>query len=591
MVDHQVLDVMSVPAGGDPTTAVTPVGIPARMPEHECDVLVVGGGTGGVAAAIAASRLGMRTIMLEETDWIGGQLTTQGVSALDEHDFIESFGGTATYYRLRERIRDHYRRTYPGARDITDLNPGTSWVTHLAFEPRVALAVLWDLMRGPGGSSAVRVELRTKVVAADVRGDQIQGVVAFNFESRSYARYRFKRVVDATEQGDLLVHCGAELSVGAETRETTGEPHARSTAACSDCVQSFTYPAALRLAANGETGPGEAPPRYQEFRDRQPYSLRIHVTGGEVYSDRSGWLQYDVFDRLPGTKGGLWDYRRLLDHRFLGAPAQADISIINWPGNDYRDRSLLTMDPEGQAHALQAAKWVSQGFVHWLRTEAPGRNGSTGNPELTMAADVYDTSDGVAKYPYVRESRRIVPLRRIVESDVSAGTQSGAASAPMRDTVGVGWYPIDIHAAHPDELAVSLTTKPFQIPLGALVPVRLTNMLAGAKNIGTTHITNGCFRLHPIEWNIGEAAGTACAISIRNAASVQDLVGEPMLGQVQASLVAAGVPLAWITDVGVDDPAFAAVHLAAASGRFDPRDVGLQARRLSPAERRLLGLS
>ena len=104
----EVVDVARVPAAGDATVAV--LRVPADRPrrEVECEVLVVGGGTGGVAAALAAARRGRQTCLVEETDWLGGQLTSQGVSALDEHDLIESFGGTASYDALRRAIRAHY---------------------------------------------------------------------------------------------------------------------------------------------------------------------------------------------------------------------------------------------------------------------------------------------------------------------------------------------------------------------------------------------------------------------------------------------------------------------------------------------------
>ena len=117
------------------------------------------------------------------------------------------------------------------------------------------------------------------------------------------------------------------------------------------------------------------------------------------------------------------------------------------------------------------------------------------------------TTDGLAKHPYVREARRIRALRTVVEQDVSAQFQPGprAATSPTRS--GIGWYPIDIHRSGPEDVGVSTRTRPFQIPLGALIPGGLDNLLAAAKNIGTTHITNGCYRLHPVEWNIGEAAG------------------------------------------------------------------------------------
>ena len=127
-----VLDVMMVPAAGDATRAVVPVEAGAPAETVECDVLVVGGGMGGVAGAWAAARRGHRVCLLEETDWIGGQMTGQGISALDEHLHIERFGGTRSYYAMREAIRDHYR-----ARAIDDspepLNPGSCWVDRIGL--------------------------------------------------------------------------------------------------------------------------------------------------------------------------------------------------------------------------------------------------------------------------------------------------------------------------------------------------------------------------------------------------------------------------------------------------------------------------
>ncbi|MGY4768387.1 FAD-dependent oxidoreductase [Kribbella sp. CWNU-51] len=60
---------------------------------------------------------------------------------------------------------------------------------------------------------------------------------------------------------------------------------------------------------------------------------------------------------------------------------------------------------------------------------------------------------------------------------------------------------------------------PFQIPLGALIPVRVDNLLPANKNIGTTHITNGCYRLHPVEWSIGEAVGALVSFCLTNGLS------------------------------------------------------------------------
>src|SRR4249919_2902674 len=132
---------MRVPASGDPSLAVLPVAPPAARSNaasaEPCEILIAGGGTGGVAAALAAARSSRRVVLLEETDWLGGQLTAQGVSALDEHEHIESFGGTRSYYELRTRLRAHYGKP----------NPGNCWVTRLAFEPRAALAVIERMLQ------------------------------------------------------------------------------------------------------------------------------------------------------------------------------------------------------------------------------------------------------------------------------------------------------------------------------------------------------------------------------------------------------------------------------------------------------------
>ncbi|MEO7339199.1 MAG: FAD-dependent oxidoreductase, partial [Caldimonas sp.] len=125
--------------------------------------------------------------------------------------------------------------------------------------------------------------------------------------------------------------------------------------------------------------------------------------------------------------------------------------------------------------------------------------------------------------------------------------------------MGIGWYPIDIHRAGADDVGLSCRTHPFQIPLGALLPVRVDNLIAAAKNIGTTHLTNGCFRLHPVEWNIGESAGTLAAFALQHDATPAE-VRRTRLIEFQRSLLDVGVPLAWAIDVPIGHPAFVAVQ-------------------------------
>ena len=582
-----VVDVMHVPASGDAGAAVRTVPALALARDQDCDILVVGGGTGGVAAALAAARAGRQVVLLEETDWLGGQLTSQGVSALDEHEYIETFGGTASYMELREMLRNYYCAQSDEAGRYPAFNPGQCWVTRLAFEPRAALQVVERMLQPHVLSGRLKVHLRSKAVAAEVKGDLIVAVVAMDLDDASLIRFRPQLVIDSTELGDVLPLCGAEHVVGAETSAETGEPQAQPLEPKLHCVQSCTYTFACELRDEGENHVIPRPERFGHYRITQPYTLRIEVHGGEIYGESSGWLDYSIFDTLPGTKGGLWTYRRLLDRSLFQGSVAHDLTMFNWPSNDYRDCSLLQGSAHDLARALQDAKRVSLGFLHWLQTEAPASRSRLGAPEIRLRPDVMGSADGLSKFPYIRESRRIRALKTIVEQEVSADHQPGPRAAFFSDSVGVGWYPIDIHRSGPDDVGASCRTRPFQIPLGALLPQRVGNLIAGAKNIGTTHITNGCFRLHPIEWNVGEAAGTLAAMAMELGVAPASVHRDAdLMRRLQRRLLEAGVPIAWLIDVGNDDPLFVGSQLlfmrgALATGtdlRFDP------AAALSPQE-------
>jgi hypothetical protein len=589
-----LLDVMAVRATGDPSAALVDCGeSPPDAAELRCDVLIVGGGTGGIAAALAACRAPARpnVCVLEETDWIGGQLTSQGVSALDEHEHIERFGGTRSYYALRAAIRNHYRRLSPALAAEPYPNPGNCWVSRLAFEPRAALESLEAMAQPFIEYGRLRILKRTKVATVLAAHDRIESVLAADLDTRQWTRIRARMVIDATELGDVLPLAGAEYRVGAESRTATGEPHARPDEAKPDAVQSFTYTFVLENAGPGQRHVIPKPPGYEHYRDRQPYSLRIHVQGGEIYGEETGWLEYQMFERAAGTKGGLWTYRRLIDHRYFPGRYARDISMINWPGNDYRDGGLLERSPIEHARSLQEAKRVSLGFLRWLQTEAPRPGGAPGFPELAPRPDVFGTDEALGKYPYVRECRRIRGLTTIVERDVSLEFQHEARARRFHDSVGVGWYPIDIHTSGAEEVSISTRTRPFQIPLGALIPVRIRNLLAGAKNLGTTHITNGCYRLHPVEWNAGEAAGALAAFALEIGRDPADIHADrELLRTFQRRLVGDGVPLYWFVDVDIEHPAFTALQLAAVAGEIEESPVSLEAAALALSVRRRFGL-
>ena len=214
--------------------------------EISADLVIIGGGLGGCAAALAAARNGVRVIMTEETDWIGGQLTQQAVPP-DENRWIETFGGTQSYQALRQRIRDYYVRNYPlteRAKKNPTLNPGNGWVSRLCHEPRVSLAVLNELFAPYLASGKVRILLRHKATAAWVHGDRVEAVRVRDLDSGHECVLHALFFADATELGDLLPLTKAEFSVGAESQSETGEPHAPEQARPEE-MQGFTMTFAL----------------------------------------------------------------------------------------------------------------------------------------------------------------------------------------------------------------------------------------------------------------------------------------------------------------------------------------------------------
>lgn len=545
----RVVDIERIPAEGDSSTAIrtTQEEIQATF---EADVIVCGGGLGGVAAAIAALETGVRVFLLEETRWLGGQATSQGVSALDEHEWIEKFGGTKLYYKFRQKIREYYANKVSSEINTEYLNPGKCWVSSLAFEPHVAVEVLEELLSEYNINNQLSVLKRVKVFACNKEGSFLKSVDVSHLDTGDSFRICGSVFIDATEMGDILPLADIPYRVGAEAYEETKEPHAP-VKSVKTCVQGCTYPFVLEKMPKKISS--EKPlDEYLKLRDEQPYSYIINIHG-----DEGAPLQYALYKRLEGTPGSFWNYRRLIAAEQFEV-FQNDLSMINWPGNDYYSISLLDLSPEELAAALQKAKRLSLGFAYWLHTESS-------LPEslcLKLRKDIMNSQDGLSLFPYIREARRIVPLRTISEGDVSADLNKGCRARQFKDAVGIGYYSLDVHDTCDGSKGFFIPTKPFQIPLSALIPETDINLIAGAKNLGVTHITNGCYRLHPVEWNVGEVAGLLAAFQIeKNVSSVTVLRKDNLRLEFQQRCLKRGIPCSWLLDIPPSHPNFYEIHL------------------------------
>lgn len=498
------------------------------MPERRADVLIVGGGLGGIAAALAAAGRGLDVVMSEPTDWIGGQLTSQAVPP-DEHPWIERLGCTATYRALRDGIRAHYRAHFPltaAARALPHLNPGACFVSRLGHEPRVALAVLEAML-----PDAVELRLEHAPVAAATDGDRVTAVTLRGPGGDTVVSADW--FLDASETGALLPLAGAEHVTGFESQAMTGEPHAPAQHQPGNLQPVSVCFAVDHLAGEDHTIP--RPARYDEFaahltwvapdprtnrsvaRRLEPNPPEDPLTIGPDFSD-------------PELDKDLWRFRRIAA-RGLFAPGayRSDITLVNWPQIDYCEEVVL------DGHA-PGARELSLSFLHWMQTEG-------GFPGLRLRGDVVgDTPDGLAKHAYIREARRLRALTTVREQDIAG--EHGPTAFP--DSVGIGAYRIDLHPSTGGDPYLDLPCHPFQIPLGMLIPERVENLIGAGKAIGSTHITNGAYRLHPVEWNAGEAAGHLAAFCAARGTLPRAVHASPdATAELQRELAATGVELEW----------------------------------------------
>jgi hypothetical protein len=241
---------------------------------------------------------------------------------------------------------------------------------------------------------------------------------------------------------------------------------------------------------------------------------------------------------------------------FRAGAYRSDVTLVNWGMNDYSFGTLCDVSAATAATHIARAKSLSRSLLYWLQTEAPRPDGGVGWKGLRLRPDVVGTADGMAMYPYIRESRRIAAEFTVLEQHVTADgrmhdsglTRDAVTAMPYDDSVGIGHYNMDLHLTTHGDRGRYGATLPFQIPLGALLPQRMENLLPACKNLGVTHLTNGCYRLHPIEWNIGESVGALAAFcNLRRTSPRAVRHRTTLLRDYQQLLERDGVRLQWPT--------------------------------------------
>ncbi len=620
-----------------------------------CEVLVIGGGLAGTATAYEALLAGRTVCMTEITDWLGGQISSQGTSALDERTTqrILQFYSRG-YLDLRDRIRDHYGR----------INPGDCWVSESCFFPYDGHDILTEVLDDAAdeGDGTLHWFPNTVIKELDIRDRQIQSAIAIQHQpvpgmlpntftlseiledSYTYTDSdRFTKtilrfeplanaetdavadwyVVEATETGEIIALADIPHRLGVDPLSYE-EPSSSSETGAPYCTQGFTYTFAMQATEDPQI---HTPPVfYEQYEPYYSYELERLADFDLVFTYRR------IFATDPQPQGG---DRSIYDYEV----SVGDISMQNWTwGNDYRPgtnqdnliytqdqlRSLGQLEPGGwlgglRVESLRRAEELAIGYFHWLvagTTDSQLGDGVKQEHPNHIYLSGYDspmgTAHGLSKYPYMREGRRILgrPDGRypdgfsISEIDISridyaadpyyaealpprmyeqlltalAGRQTLAVLSGDRplaevtrrtrsrifpDSVGIGHYAIDFHpcmALHPPETPGNYERPgerrgqglayPFQIPLRALIPQDIDNLLVAGKSIATSHIAAAAYRVHSFEWSSGAAVGNTIDFVLDRNLLPYELVdtllqGEPELEALQQRLRQQQNPIAF----------------------------------------------
>lgn len=617
---------------------------PPRNPDKEetCDILVAGGGLAGAATAYEGLLAGRTVCLTEITDWVGGQISAQGTSALDERDTQRSLlFYPRGYLELRRRIKEHYGR----------LNPGGCWVSYSCFMPYDGHKILFEMLqdaasRGKGTlkwfPNTVIKELGiTPALSGNaVGGQQIKSAIAiqhqpapntppinneplsqtiedaYHYENSARFNKTIIRfipkppnqsnrqprpvdwyIVDATETGELIALADVPYRLGIDPRSSL-EPSSGSPTGDAYCTQGFTYTFAME--ATKEPQQHQVPSFYQQYAPYYSYELQRLASFPLVFSYRQ------IRSMRP-------DEKRPSDPKnFPIYPG--DISMQNWTwGNDYRpgtaqDNLVYTREQLQTTGQLQPGGWMgglraetlrrgeehAKGYFYWLVTGTTDSQLGNGvkkpypNNRLLSGFDSpMGTVHGLSKYPYMREGRRIIGRPSfndpqgftIWEVDMSRtdfkadfyrqnlsekeyrnlwlavgglnapalavgsqsveDTKSRSRATIYPDSVGIGHYAIDFHPCMtnsppeaPGNTEREGTRKgqgqayPFQIPLRAMIPQKIDNMLVAGKSIAVSHTAAAAYRVHSFEWSAGVAAGVTAAFSLENGIVPYELVDE-----------------------------------------------------------------
>lgn len=499
------------------------------------DLVIIGGGASGTSAGIKAASMGARTLIVEEFDWLGGMLTSSGVSAADGNHKLK--GG------IWGRFRDSLERRYGGVQGLK-----TGWVSNTLFEPSVGAKIFANMaakeprLKVWFRSTATEIT-RTGPAAGQQAGHAGEaGALSAGHPAGQYWSLTIERngkpvhitsalIIDATELGDVAKKLGVKYDIGMDSRYITGEEIAPEQE--NDIIQDLTYVMVLK-----DYG--------RDMTISKPKNYNPSLFYCSTISKKC---------KNPKEKQRLWSPEMMITYGKL----PNNKYMINWPieGNDYYT-NILEMTSAQRAVELEKAKEHSLSFLYYIQTELGYKN-------LALADDEFPTADKFPFIPYHRESRRIDGLVRFTINHISDPyTQKEKL---YRTAIGVGDYPVDHHHTRYEgwEALPDLHFYPvpsYGLPLGTLIPKDVDGLIVAEKSISVTNLVNGTTRLQPVVLQIGEAAGALAALAVKRGLPVAQI----QVRDVQRAILDGGGYLLPYLDLPAGHPHFKAIQRIGATG-------------------------
>ncbi len=479
--------------------------------QQQTDLLIVGGGASGTMAGIQAARMGVQAFIIEETDWLGGMLTSAGVSAIDGNHRMPS--------GLWGEFRAHLYHYYGGPEKVF-----TGWVSNTLFEPHVGNHILKQM-----AAKEPKLEISYQTRFQSIRKENGRWRVTVQKGRKTYY-IEAKLVIDATELGDVMAAAGAKYDIGMDAAAETGE--AQAPAQSNDIIQDLTYVVVLKDYGKGADKTIRKPEGYnaEEFR----HSCDV--------SDPAS------FDSPDNNCHKMMQYGRLPNNKYM----------INWPksGNDYY-LNIIEKTPAERAEALKAAKLHSLRFIYYLQN-------ALGYKNLGIADDEFPTADKLPMIPYHRESRRLKGEALLTVNHVAKPYEQ---PQPLyRTGIAVGDYTIDHHheknPSAPKIDFVKIRVPSYNVPLGSLLPKDTDGLIVAEKSISVTNIVNGATRLQPVVLGIGQAAGALAATALKHNTEPRKV----SIRDVQQALLDSKAYIMPFIDVPAESPYFAAIQRVGATG-------------------------